>query len=42
GCSQVDITLKDGIEKQLLDMFPTELTGVRDVTEHQHGEHSYA
>ena len=42
GCSQVDITLKDGIEKQLLDMFPTELTGVRDVTEHQHGDHSYA
>ncbi|MDD8060844.1 MULTISPECIES: Fe-S biogenesis protein NfuA [Shewanella] len=42
GCSQVDITLKDGIEKQLLDMFPGELTGVRDVTDHQHGEHSYA
>ena len=42
GCSQVDITLKDGIEKQLLDLFPAELTGVRDVTDHQHGAHSYA
>ena len=41
GCSMVDVTLKDGIEKQLLDMFPSELTGVKDVTEHQHGEHSY-
>ncbi|MGS0681717.1 Fe-S biogenesis protein NfuA [Shewanella sp. 125m-7] len=41
GCSMVDVTLKDGIEKQLLDMFPGELTGVKDVTEHQHGEHSY-
>ncbi|NKF52129.1 Fe-S biogenesis protein NfuA [Shewanella sp. WXL01] len=42
GCSQVDITLKDGIEKQLLERFPNELTGVRDVTDHQHGAHSYA
>ncbi|WP_299802843.1 Fe-S biogenesis protein NfuA [uncultured Shewanella sp.] len=41
GCSMVDVTLKDGIEKQLLEMFPGELSGVKDVTEHQHGEHSY-
>ncbi|MCL2917240.1 Fe-S biogenesis protein NfuA [Shewanella litorisediminis] len=41
GCSMVDVTLKDGIEKQLLDMFPGELTEVRDATEHQHGSHSY-
>ncbi|AZQ12505.1 Fe-S biogenesis protein NfuA [Shewanella khirikhana] len=41
GCSMVDVTLKDGIEKQLLDMFPGELTAVRDATEHQHGSHSY-
>ncbi|QSX29980.1 Fe-S biogenesis protein NfuA [Shewanella cyperi] len=41
GCSMVDVTLKDGIEKQLLDMFPGELSGVRDVTDHQHGDHSY-
>ncbi|WP_026958360.1 MULTISPECIES: Fe-S biogenesis protein NfuA [Aliagarivorans] len=41
GCSMVDVTLKEGIEKQLLEMFPGELTGVRDITEHQAGEHSY-
>lgn len=41
GCSMVDVTLKDGIEKQLLEQFPNELTGVKDVTEHQAGEHSY-
>lgn len=41
GCSMVDVTLKDGIEKQLLDKFSRELTGVADVTEHQRGEHSY-
>ncbi|QSX37157.1 Fe-S biogenesis protein NfuA [Shewanella sedimentimangrovi] len=41
GCSMVDVTLKDGIEKQLLDLFPGELSGVRDVTDHQHGDHSY-
>lgn len=41
GCSMVDVTLKEGIEKQLLEQFPRELVGVRDVTEHTHGEHSY-
>ncbi|GGA88580.1 Fe/S biogenesis protein NfuA [Neiella marina] len=41
GCSMVDVTLKEGIEKQLLEQFPDELNGVRDITEHQHGEHSY-
>ncbi|MGY5450840.1 Fe-S biogenesis protein NfuA [Agarivorans sp. MS3-6] len=41
GCSMVDVTLKEGIEKQLLEAFPGELTGVRDITEHQAGEHSY-
>ncbi|MDC9620666.1 Fe-S biogenesis protein NfuA [Xenorhabdus sp. XENO-7] len=40
GCSMVDVTLKEGIEKELLNMFP-ELKGVRDLTEHQRGEHSY-
>ena len=42
GCSMVDLTLKEGIEKQLLERFPDELKGVKDITEHQHGEHSYA
>jgi Fe/S biogenesis protein NfuA len=41
GCSQVDVTLKEGIEKQMLAQFPGELTGVMDATEHQAGEHSY-
>ncbi|TKB47626.1 Fe-S biogenesis protein NfuA [Ferrimonas sediminicola] len=41
GCSMVDVTLKDGIEKQLLEAFPGELNGVRDMTEHEHGDHSF-
>lgn len=41
GCSMVDVTLKDGVEKQLIESFPNELKGARDVTEHQRGEHSY-
>ncbi|MCH8537229.1 MAG: Fe-S biogenesis protein NfuA [Alkalimonas sp.] len=41
GCAQVDLTLKEGIEKELLNRFSGELTGVKDMTEHQRGEHSY-
>ena len=44
GCTVVqwlDVTLKDGVEKQLVSLFPNELKGARDVTEHQRGEHSY-
>ncbi|MGV3001994.1 Fe-S biogenesis protein NfuA [Vibrio sp.] len=41
GCSMVDVTLKEGIEKQLVDQFAGELTAVRDSTEHQAGDHSY-
>ncbi|HBO39363.1 MAG TPA: Fe-S biogenesis protein NfuA, partial [Pasteurellaceae bacterium] len=41
GCSMVDVTLKDSIERQLVEMFPGELMGAKDVTEHQRGEHSY-
>lgn len=41
GCAQIDVTVKDGIEKQLLEMMAGEIKGVRDVTEHQRGEHSY-
>ena len=41
GCAQVDVTLKDGIEKQLLEQFPGELTAVKDATEHQRGDHSF-
>ena len=41
GCSMVDVTLKDGIEKQMLEHFSGELAGVKDATEHEAGEHSY-
>lgn len=41
GCSMVDVTLKDGIEKELLAQFSGELTAVRDATEHDRGDHSY-
>ncbi|WP_028864693.1 Fe-S biogenesis protein NfuA [Psychromonas aquimarina] len=41
GCSQVDLTLKEGIEKELLEEFSGELNAVRDVTEHQSGDHSF-
>lgn len=40
GCSMVDVTLKEGIEKQLLAQFP-EVKSVKDLTDHQSGEHSY-
>ena len=40
GCGMADVTLKDGIEKTLLEKIP-ELKGVKDVTEHQKGENPY-
>lgn len=33
GCSAVDLTLKDGVEKTLLEQLP-QLKGVRDMTDH--------
>ena len=41
GCAQIDVTVKDGIEKQLVDLLPGEIKGVKDATEHQRGDHSY-
>ncbi|MFQ3208300.1 MAG: Fe/S biogenesis protein NfuA [Glaciecola sp.] len=41
GCSMVDVTLKDGIEKQMLAQFEGEILAVKDATEHEAGEHSY-
>lgn len=41
GCSMVDVTLKDGIEKQMMAQFSGELTAIKDETEHEAGEHSY-
>ncbi|KAF7769041.1 Fe/S biogenesis protein NfuA [Pseudoalteromonas citrea] len=40
GCSMIDVTLKEGIEKEMVAKFD-EITGVRDITEHQAGDHSY-
>jgi len=41
GCSMVDVTLKDGIEKQMLAEFEGEIKAVKDATSHEAGEHSY-
>ncbi|WP_286264266.1 Fe-S biogenesis protein NfuA [Thalassotalea atypica] len=41
GCSQIDVTVKDGIERQLIDLMGNEIKGVKDMTEHERGEHSY-
>jgi Fe/S biogenesis protein NfuA len=40
GCGQADVTLKEGIEKTLLERIP-ELKGVRDVTDHTNRENAY-
>lgn len=40
GCSMVDITLKQGVEKTLLEKVPG-VTGVRDVTDHASGSAPY-
>jgi len=41
GCSQIDVTVKDGIEKQLIEIMGDEIKGVKDATEHERGDHSY-
>lgn len=40
GCSMIGVTLKEGIEKKLLQVFP-EVKGITDLTTHKHGHHSY-
>jgi Fe/S biogenesis protein NfuA len=40
GCSQVDITLKQGVELELLDQV-SELTGILDVTDHSDDTNAY-
>jgi Fe/S biogenesis protein NfuA len=40
GCSAVDITLRDGVEKTLLEQIP-ELAGVRDSTDHSDRSQAY-
>ncbi len=41
GCSAVDMTLKEGVEKTLMEKIPG-LAGVRDVTDHSDTSHAYA
>lgn len=40
GCSAVNITLKDGVEKRLLEAIP-DLNGVRDETDHSVTDNAY-
>ena len=40
GCSAVDLTLKQGVEKTLMEKIP-ELTGGRDVTDHSDTSNAY-
>ena len=40
GCSAVDLTLKDGVEKTLMERIP-ELAGIRDVTDHSDTTNAY-
>lgn len=40
GCGMVDVTLRNGIEKTLCEKIP-EVTGVRDVTDHEKGDKPY-
>ncbi|CAL4325120.1 Fe/S biogenesis protein NfuA [Buchnera aphidicola (Thelaxes suberi)] len=41
GCSMISMTLKEGIEKKILTLFP-QIKGVKDITKHRYGSHSYA
>jgi Fe/S biogenesis protein NfuA len=40
GCGMVDVTLKEGVEKTILEKIP-ELKGIRDVTDHTDKSQSY-
>jgi len=40
GCSAVDMTLKQGVEKTLIERIP-EIVGVRDLTDHSETENAY-
>ena len=40
GCGMVDMTLKDGVEKTLLEQLP-QLKAIRDVTDHSVTENAY-
>ena len=40
GCGMVDVTLKEGVEKTLMEQVP-ELAGVKDSTDHSNTENAY-
>lgn len=40
GCGMVDVTLKEGVEKTLVEQVP-ELNGVRDMTDHSNTDNAY-
>lgn len=40
GCSGIDVTLKDGVEKALAESVP-EIKGIRDVTDHTDSSEAY-
>ncbi len=40
GCSAIDITVRDGVEKTLMDQV-AEVKGVRDVTDHSQSDNAY-
>lgn len=40
GCAAVDITLKNSVEKSLLEQVP-DLVGIKDATDHSDTEHAY-
>ena len=40
GCAAVDITLKNGVERSLLEQVP-DLAGIRDATDHTYTENAY-
>ena len=40
GCSAVDMTLKGGVEKTLMEQIP-QLSGVRDITDHTDTSQAY-
>ncbi len=41
GCGMADVTLKEGVEKTLMEKFKDELKGVMDVTEHSAGTNPF-
>ena len=40
GCGSVELTLKDGVEKTLMQKLP-ELAGVKDMTDHSDKSNAY-